>query len=167
MAFESFIVKPSGLTLEGFERVFWQVWCNVTILIQYTIALLDNGPKTSSLPMTQPQISVKFISYFINPKGWEKCRSKCPVIKPEPPTVSGAQLEPKDPHNIWDKELWESEKISFKCQNDSLVIDNTKGNVEVKFQCLPDGTYNTPTEDHKWPRCTEPPIDPCKCKLIN
>ena len=89
------------------------------------------------------------------------------MIKPEPPTVSGAQLEPKDPHNIWDKELWESEKISFKCQNDSLVIDNTKGNVEVKFQCLPDGTYNTPTEDHKWPRCTEPPIDPCKCELIN
>ena len=108
----------------------------------------------------QPQGN-ECICYFT---GWEKCRSKCPVRKPEPPVAVGAQLEPKDPNGIWDNELWESESISYKCQNDTLVIDNKKGNVEVKYTCLPDGTYNTPKADHLWPRCTEPPIDPCECK---
>ena len=97
--------------------------------------------------------------------GWERCRIKCPVMKPDPPVAPGGQLIPKDPPEVWDSELWEGESIAYFCENETLVIDHTKGYLELRYKCLADGTYDAPGPGERWPECTEAPIDPCKSIL--
>ena len=68
---------------------------------------------------------------FIN-LDWDKCRSLCPVAKPSPPTLPGAQLildvpEPGSDISVDRKELrqlWEDELITYKCYNASLILDH-------------------------------------------
>ena len=91
---------------------------------------------------------------------------KCPVEKPHPPERPNAQLigdiEGMNFDN-WDEELWEGEKIYYKCKNDSLVIDHTKGLTKKEYICQPNGDYDTPNNlGIMWPECTEPPVDPSK-----
>ena len=95
---------------------------------------------------------------------WDRCRMKCSVEKPEPPVRPNAQLSLNTiwtPN--WDKELWEGEKIYYQCDNETLVIDNTKGLKKKEFLCQTTGEYDTPdTTGFLWPECTEPPVDPSK-----
>ena len=63
-------------------------------------------------------------------------------------------------------ELWEDELITYGCENETLVIDNTKGVVSVNYKCLDDGTYDAPKGKEMgdpWPECTLKPVDPCNC----
>jgi len=125
----------------------------------------------------EPNLSV---TIFVLPSNldWDKCRSLCPVAKPSPPTLPGAQLtlDVPDPgsditvdHKVtilptfykqhflnwcafrsssqfhdfvkmklsrkllvtcwwnWLKELrqlWEDELITYKCYNESLILDH-------------------------------------------
>ena len=63
----------------------------------------------------------------------------------------------------WNQELWEGEKIYYKCSNTSLVIDNTKGMEQKEYMCQITGDYDTPNNmGVLWPECTEPPVDPSK-----
>ena len=88
---------------------------------------------------------------------------KCPVEKPTPPERPNAQLIGDETYGNWDKELWEGELIRYKCENTSLVIDNTKGLLKKEYQCKPSGDYDTPDNaGHFWPECTEQPVDPSK-----
>lgn len=93
---------------------------------------------------------------------WERCRKLCPVAKPEPPAVPGAQLIPLD-DTLWESEVWEGDTIQFRCENSSLVIDNQSGVRTVAYPCLPDGTYGAPQKPEKWPRCTVKPTDQREC----
>ena len=87
----------------------------------------------------------------------------CPVDKPEPPIRNGAQLILNDKYTNWDQELWEGEKIYYKCKNESLVIDNEKGRKQKEYICQTNGDYDTPDNmGVLWPECTEPPVDPSK-----
>ena len=63
-----------------------------------------------------------FVCLFSN-SDWDKCRSLCPVAKPSPPTLPGAQLILDVPesgsdlsvdHKEW-RQLWEDELITYKC----------------------------------------------------
>jgi hypothetical protein len=61
---------------------------------------------------------------------WDKCRAQCPVAKPKPPVVPGAQLKldvaGPDETDVDRKELrllWEDEFIMYSCENTSLVLD--------------------------------------------
>ena len=92
----------------------------------------------------------------------------CPVEKPEPPIRNGAQLMLNDKYTNWDKELWEGEKIYYKCKNESLVIDNEKGRKQKEYICQTNGDYDTPDNmGVLWPECTEPPVDPSKSFNLN
>ena len=92
---------------------------------------------------------------------WDRCRMKCPVEKPIPPTRPGAQLIGDANYPNWEEQLWEGEKIYYKCDNASLVLDNTKDKTKQEYQCQLDGEYNTPNNlGHSWPECTEQPVDP-------
>ena len=108
----------------------------------------------------QTQILFHFIQIHT---GWDRCRMKCPVEKPEPPAKPGAQLMLDKNYKNWDQELWEGEKIYYKCSNTSLVIDNTKGMKQKEYICQITGDYDTPNNmGVLWPECTEPPVDPSK-----
>ena len=90
---------------------------------------------------------------------------KCSVEKPVPPEKPNAQLigdEQWGPRTgSWDQELWEGEKIRYKCENESLVIDHTKGLLTKEYQCQSNGDYDTPDNTGSvWPDCTEQPVDP-------
>jgi len=90
---------------------------------------------------------------------------KCPVDKPEPPERPNAQLKLNKKYENWDQELWEGEKVYYTCENETLVIDHTKGLKQKEYQCQISGYYDTPDSPDSlgiWPECTAPPVDPSK-----
>ena len=113
-------------------------------------------------------LNINTKTYAIDFEDWDRCRMKCPVEKPIPPTRPNAQLQGDESYGNWDKELWEGEIIRYKCENQTLVIDNTKGLLKKEYQCQLDGNYDTPDyTGHLWPECTEQPVDPSKLDNIN
>ncbi len=95
-----------------------------------------------------------------NPADWDRCRSRCPAAKPEPPIKIGAQLIGYDSPEKWDRGHWEDESVTYGCENQSLVINSVKGLRTKSYSCQADSAYNTPTGGKPWPACTLNPTDP-------
>lgn len=76
--------------------------------------------------------------------------------------VPNAQLIHFDSDEKWNREHWEDEEITYGCENKSLVLNSMKGVRTKSYLCAENGEYDTPEEEHEWPKCTTKAIDPCK-----
>ena len=106
-----------------------------------------------------------FLRILMQPHSNVDSQFDCDVNLKGRDTEAGSKGD--EDYGNWDKELWEGELIRYKCENTTLVIDNTKGLLKKEYQCQLNGEYDTPDNTgHLWPECTEQPVDPSKLDSV-